>query len=581
MPAIAEFKDTQQLLVQLLTQQGVLDIKKLEALREAQVKDNGSIEHVLIKKELASERDIAQAYADYLALPLFESVGERVDPALGRLLPEKLCRDQLMAPVEIHDEILDVVFVTPREMLIIDEIQLLTGFTVRALIGPLSTVEGVVDFLYSGRSSSVSAGYGGGGEASSFEEADDDDGDSNADVDGEILHLDQPPPPGRDGRIIRLVNQILDQAMRSGASDIHLEPFEDGCKVRLRIDGLLHEITPPPRPLFLPIVSRFKILAKMDIAEKRIPQDGAIALRSGDRRVDLRVNSVPTVYGEKVVMRLLDKGAIPLQLTNLGLDERQANDLIEAIQAPHGLMLVTGPTGSGKSTTLYACLNKLNEPDSNICTVEDPVEYKFNGMNQVQVKAQVGLTFASALRAFLRQDPDIIMVGEVRDQETAQICLKAALTGHFVLSTLHTNDALSAVSRLQDMGLEPFLLAATLRVLQAQRLLRRLCKECREPYDCDEETAIRHGLQTGTVLYRNKGCPNCRGSGYRGRVGIFEVIRIAPLLADAIQVRAPLPDMRRIAQELGMKLLQDSAMDKVRTGMTSLEEALTVTMSEE
>src|ERR1051326_753993 len=580
MAATAEFKDTQQLLVHLLTEQGVLDAKKMEILREAQAKDNSSMEHLLIKKELASERDIAQAYSDYLALPLFESVGDGVDPTLGRLLPEKLCRDQLMAPVEIRGETLDVVFVTPKEMLIIDEIQLLTGFTVRALIAPLSTVEGVVDFLYSGRSSSVSS-FSSGGEVGSFEEADDDDGDTNADVDGEILHLDQPPPPGRDGRIIRLVNQILDQAMRSGASDIHLEPFEDGCKVRLRIDGPLHEITPPPRGLFLPVVSRLKILAKMDIAEKRIPQDGAIALRSGERRVDLRVNTVPTGYGEKVVMRLLDKGALPLHLPNLGLDERQANDLIEAIQMPHGLMLVTGPTGSGKSTTLYACLNKLNEPDSNNCTVEDPVEYKFTGMNQVQVKAQVGLTFASALRAFLRQDPDIIMVGEGRDQETAQICLKAALTGHFVLSTLHTNDALSAVSRLQDMGLEPFLLAATLRVLQAQRLLRRLCKECKESYQCDEETAIRHGLETGMVLYRNKGCPNCRGSGYRGRVGIFEVIRITPMLAEGIQSRAPLPELRRMAQELGMKLLAQSAIDKVRVGQTSLEEALTVTMTEE
>jgi type IV pilus assembly protein PilB len=580
MSTTTEFKDTEQLLVHLLTEQGVLDPKKLEILREAQTKDNASIEHILIKKELANERDIARAYTHYLALPLFESVSEGVDPTLGRLLPEKLCRDQLMAPVEIHGEILDVVFVTPREMLIIDEIQLVTSFTVRPMIAPLSTVEGVVDFLYSGRGASVGTGFS--GEVGTFEAAEEEDSDvTNTDVDEEILHLDQPPPPGRDGRIIRLVNQILDQALRSGASDIHLEPFEEGCKVRLRIDGLLHEIQPPPRPLFLPIVSRFKILAKMDIAEKRVPQDGAIAMRSGDRRVDLRVNTVPTVYGEKVVMRLLDKGAIPLQLTNLGLDERQATDLIEAIQMPHGLMLVTGPTGSGKSTTLYACLNKLNEPDSNICTVEDPVEYKFTGMNQVQVKAQVGLTFASALRAFLRQDPDIIMVGEVRDQETAQICLKAALTGHFVLSTLHTNDALSAVSRLQDMGLEPFLLAATLRVLQAQRLLRRLCKECREPYECDADTARRHSLDPGQLIYRNKGCPNCRGSGYRGRVGIFEVIRITPPLADKIQCRTPLPELRKVAQQEGMKLLSESAMDKVRSGMTSLEEALTVTMSED
>src|SRR5205823_1899067 len=294
---------------------------------------------------------------------------------------------------------------------------------------------------------------------------------------------------------------------------------------------------------------------------------------------DLRVSTVPVVHGEKMVMRLLDKSAIPPQLTGLGLDERQSADLIEALQMPNGLMLVTGPTGSGKSTTLYACLNFLNEPGTNICTVEDPVEYKFKGMNQVQVKAPVGLTFSSALRAFLRQDPDIIMVGEVRDQETAQICLRAALTGHFVLSTIHTNDSLSAVNRLQDMGIEPFLLAATLRVLEAQRLIRRLCKECKQPYDCDAEIARRHGFEVGDTLYRPKGCDACRGTGYRGRLGIFEVVRITTRMADLIHTRTALPQLRRAARAEGMKMLADSALDKVRQGLTSLEEALTTTMS--
>ncbi len=306
--------------------------------------------------------------------------------------------------------------------------------------------------------------------------------------------LDAPPPPGTNGRIVRMVNQILEQALNTGASDIHLEPFEDSCKFRLRIDGQLHELPSPSKAVFIMIVSRFKILAKMDIAEKRIPQDGAIALRTKDKRIDLRVNTVPTVYGEKMVMRILDKAAIPLDLMKLGLDERQATDLIESIQMPHGLALVTGPTGSGKSTTLYSCLNLLNEPKTNICTVEDPVEYKFKGMNQVQVKTQVGLTFSSALRAFLRQDPDVIMVGEVRDQETAEICLRAALTGHFVLSTIHTNDALSAVTRLMDMGIEPFLLSCTLRVLEAQRLVRRLCPHCKEAHECDPVLAKQHNL---------------------------------------------------------------------------------------
>lgn len=578
MSTTADFTTDQPLLVQLLRDKGLLDDHKQAALREAQAKETGPLERVLVKKGLVTERAIAETYAEYLVLPGFELInsGADIDLNLGRLLPEKLCRDQLIAPVAVMDDVLDVAFVTPNEMLIIEEIQLLTGLQVRPFIAPLSVVERLIEVIF------------GAGQATSdfvageeFEEAADEEGDETDDVDQEILHLDQPPPPGRDGRIIRLVNQILEQALRNGASDIHLEPFEDGCKIRFRIDGVLHEIPPPSRALFLPILSRFKILAKMDIAEKRVPQDGAIALRQGDKRVDLRVNTVPTVHGEKMVMRILDKGAIPLQLTGLGFDERQSKDLIESIQMPHGLMLVTGPTGSGKSTTLYACLNLLNEPDTNICTVEDPVEYKFKGMNQVQVKTQVGLTFASALRSFLRQDPDVIMVGEVRDQETAQICLRAALTGHFVLSTIHTNDSLSSVSRLQDMGIEPFLLASTLRVLEAQRLIRRLCKDCKEPYPCDEETARRHGLEPGQIIYRPKGCSTCRGTGYRGRVGIFEVVRITPRMASLIQSRTPLPELRRAAAEQGMKLLPDSAIDKVREGLSSLEEALSVTMSEE
>jgi type IV pilus assembly protein PilB len=565
---------TQPLIVQLLLRKGVLDPQKLETLREAQSRDSGPLEALLVRKGLAGDRDIAEAYAEYLVLPLFEPApgGTPVDRSLSRLLPEKLCRDQLIAPVAVHGETLELAFATPHQMLIVDEVQLLTGLTVCPLIAPRRVVEGLIDTLYAANSGDKDFSS----QAEEFEQVEEEDlaGGIDRDLSDEILHLDQLPPPGRDGRVIRLVNQILEQALRIGASDIHLEPFEESCKVRMRIDGVLHEFPSPPRGLFIPVVSRFKILAKMDIAEKRVPQDGAIALRSGDKRVDLRVNTIPAVHGEKMVMRILDKGTIPTQLTDLGFDERQSTDLTEAMQMPNGLMLVTGPTGSGKSTTLYACLNFLNAPGTNICTVEDPVEYKFKGMNQVQVKGQVGLTFATALRAFLRQDPDVIMVGEVRDAETAQICLRAALTGHFVLSTLHTNDSLSAVSRLQDMGIESFLLAASLRVLEAQRLIRRLCRECRQPYDCDAETARLHGFEPGQPLYRPHGCDNCRGTGYRGRVGIFEVVRVTSGLANLIQLRAPLAQLHRAAREQGMKLLADSALDKVRQGVTSLEEAL-------
>jgi type IV pilus assembly protein PilB len=300
-----------------------------------------------------------------------------------------------------------------------------------------------------------------------------------------------------------------------------------------------------------------------------------------DKRIDVRVNTVPTIYGEKVVLRVLDKSAIPLELSGLGMDERQTRDLLESIRSPHGLMLVTGPTGSGKSTTLYTCLNQLNEPTKNICTVEDPVEYKFMGINQIQVKQQVGLDFASALRAFLRQDPDIVMVGEVRDTETAQICLRAALTGHFVLSTLHTNHALAAIDRLIDMGVEPFLLASTLRVVVAQRLVRQLCTHCREITTCDAETARRSSLEVGEQFYRPRGCKQCRERGYRGRVGVFEVIRINSRLAELIQKRASLADLRRAATEQGMTSLANHALAQVRAGRTSLEEALSLTTSED
>ena len=574
MPNTAELIDQQPLVVQLLLGKEILKPESIKELNEARAKDNGPLESLIVKKGLATDKQIAEAYAEYLMLPLYEPSEEKPDPQLATLLPEKLCRDYLLAPTAVHGEELDVAFATFDNLLMADEIQLITGMSVRSMIAPVTAVEKLLDAMFlSGTASFISPVDD---FPSEGEEAEADD-----QLDDSLLELDQAPPPGPDGRVIRLVNQILEQALRVGASDIHIEPFEDSCAIRLRVDGALRELAPPPRSLYVPIVSRFKILAKMDIAEKRVPQDGAIALKAGAKRVDLRVNTVPTVYGEKMVMRLLDKGAIPLELTGLGFDERQSKDLIESIQMPHGLMLVTGPTGSGKSTTLYACLNLLNKPDTNICTVEDPVEYKFKGINQVQVKAMVGLTFSSALRAFLRQDPDVIMVGEVRDQETAQICLRAALTGHFVLSTIHTNDSLSAVNRLADMGIEPFLLASTLRVLEAQRLIRRLCKECKEPYECEAETAKQYGLEAGQTLYRPKGCDHCRGIGYRGRVGVFEVVRITSRMSNLIQSKTPLPELRAAAREEGMKLLLDSGMDKVREGTTSLEEVLTVAMSSE
>ena len=568
---------SEPLVLETLIRRGKIEASVLDEARQAVSKTNGSHERALIRAGLVEDRTIAEAYVEeFLLTPLDRSLEDApVDRELVELLPEKLCSDRLIVPLCVREDTLDVAFVSPEEMSLVEELQLLTGLRIRLLLAPLFVVEAKLHALFkAGRPDEI------GGKPGDFADAQVEEEDED-DLDDGILMLDAPPPPGSNGRVVRLVNQILEQALHTGASDIHLEPFEDSCKFRLRIDGVLHELPSPSKSVFVMIVSRFKILSKMDIAEKRIPQDGAIALRTKDKRIDLRVNTVPTVYGEKMVMRILDKAAIPLDLMKLGLDERQSKDLVESIQMPHGLALVTGPTGSGKSTTLYSCLNLLNEPKTNICTVEDPVEYKFKGMNQVQVKTQVGLTFSSALRAFLRQDPDVIMVGEVRDQETAEICLRAALTGHFVLSTIHTNDALSAVTRLMDMGVEPFLLSCTLRVLEAQRLVRRLCPHCKEPHECDAALAEQHNLIPGEIFYRPVGCLHCRRVGYKGRVGVFEVVRITPLMAKLIQNRTPLPELREAARSEGMKLLFDSAIDKVRAGLTSLEAALSVAMSGE
>jgi type IV pilus assembly protein PilB len=577
MAILAEDPAVKPLILELLARRNWFEPKRFEELEEAISKARvGSLPEVaLIRGGFISEQEVARIYGEDLFLPVIESnvEVEAVDREAAGLLPEKLCTDRLLCPLTMRDDVLDVAFVSPEQMGLVDELQLISGLRINPMIAPLSVVESRLDELY--RTDRDAKAIGAGSEDFDVNEGDDDNNNEG------ILDLDAVPPSDANGRIVRMVNQILEQALRNRASDIHLEPFEDGCKFRLRIDGVLHELPPPSRSVFIMIISRFKILAKMDIAEKRIPQDGAIALRTGDKRIDLRVNTVPTVHGEKMVMRILDKGAIPLDLTGLGLDQRQVTDLIESIQSPYGLALVTGPTGSGKSTTLYSCLNQLNEPKHNICTVEDPVEYKFKGMNQVQVKSQVGLTFSSALRAFLRQDPDIIMVGEVRDQETAEICLRAALTGHFVLSTIHTNDALSAVTRLQDMGIEPFLLSCALRCLEAQRLVRRLCANCKEPYEVTKELAAQHGLTEGETLYRPKGCLQCRRLGYKGRVGVFEVVRITPKLTSLIQKRTPLDQLRKAAREEGMKMLFDTAMDKVRQGQTSLEAALALTMAEE
>ncbi|MGB7344010.1 MAG: ATPase, T2SS/T4P/T4SS family [Pirellulaceae bacterium] len=566
------------LIIRLLKTSEQLDPERLMDLWNSPKRDDVTIEENVIQHGLADERQIAQAYANHYLMPLFDPPSDSpppVDPSIASVLPSRLCRDHLIAPLNDDGQTLEVAVFAPDSLLLADEIKLLTGRQMRPLFASLSVIERLLAVLYDDGTWSTAVAST---TAASFEEVEETEelDDEESQESGEIVHLDQAPPPGRDGRIIRYVNSIFEQALSTGASDIHIEPYEDTCRVRLRVDGVLAEVAPPPMAMLNAVISRLKVLSKMDIAEKRVPQDGAIGLRSGDHRVDMRVNTCPTVFGEKVVMRVLDKSALPHNLGMLGLDERQYKDLTESIRSPHGLMLVTGPTGSGKSTTLYSCLNALNDHKTNICTVEDPVEFKFSGINQVQTRSKVGLTFADALRSFLRQDPDVIMVGEVRDGETAGICMRAALTGHFVFSTLHTNDALSSVTRLQDMGIEPFLLASTLRLLVAQRLLRRLCVECKEPTQLDAESAERYGVSADTVIFKPSGCAHCRDTGYKGRVAVFEMIRINRTLRDMIQKGATVGEMQQAAVDDGMKLLGQSAMAKVISGDTSLEEAVSL-----
>ncbi|MBI3269892.1 MAG: type II/IV secretion system protein [Planctomycetes bacterium] len=542
-------------------------LPKLPKLRE---KIAGTLEEVLVHGELVEDLELARAYAEYFCVPLIDAqeLGERLraDPLVARRVPELVCRQYFVLAFQQEGASLGVAMVNPGDREAVDQVQLATGCVVSPHAAPLTVVEDMISVAFGERDMVKEIS------STALLEAQPQDEDGEF---GNVVNLSRAAPGGKDGHVVRLVNHILSEAVRIRASDIHMEPFENDVRIRFRVDGSLRELTAPPKATYVPMVSRLKILSKMDIAERRIPQDGAFTIRLGEKRVDLRVSTVPTVYGEKMVLRLLNKDAAPLDLKGLGFTDRQAEDFIEAIESPHGLIFVTGPTGSGKTTTLYAGLKILNQPDVNIMTVEDPVEYRFLGINQIQVKAQVNMTFAGALRAFLRQDPDIIMVGEVRDQETAQICMRAALTGHLVLSTLHTNSALGAVSRLADMGIEPFLLGSAVRLLEAQRLVRRLCMACRRPIKVDATVRAKYGLGPDDVLFGPKGCAECGGNGYRGRVGVYEVLRIGPELGELIQRRAGVAEIATAARKAGIQFLFDDGMEKVRRGLTTVEEILT------
>ncbi len=571
-----------------------LDLNRARVALRSDQRRGDLPEEALIRANLVSEETIARIHAEVLSLPWLclvlrdgephiqemhgtEEVADRgpVSACLhlhdtAAAISEVVCRKRKVAPIALDGEVLDLACLDPSAFHVVEEVQLRTGLVIRPVAATLSLVEKVADLFF--------------GERDMVRELVREVESTALEIRQEevtlpadpriIIDLDGPAPTGRDGDVINLVNLLLRSAVEQGASDIHLEPYEEGVRARFRIDGRLVEVTPPPGPLFVPVISRLKILAKMDIAEKRVPQDGAIALRSGRRRVDLRLSTVPTVFGEKMVIRLLEKESIPDSLDELGFTAEQAAAFMEAARARSGLIFVTGPTGSGKSTSLYCCLKQINDPSKNILTVEDPVEYRFFGLNQINVRSAVGLDFATTLRAFLRQDPDVIMVGEVRDPETAQTCMRAALTGHLVLSTLHTNDAIQVIHRLGEMGVEPYLLGSALRLIEAQRLVRRLCPACKVPARIPPEMAASRGLDPELVYYEAApdGCPRCRGLGYRGRIGLFEVIPIADELAEMISRRAPLVKILEEVRRAGHALLADAARMRMEDGTTSFQE---------
>ena len=556
----------------VLIEDGLLLPSQLDEAITLQKKQGGRLLKILTDHSFVTEQDMVISMGRCLDTPPVNLSKIRVPEAIMDLVPKEMARAYKLAPICKLGNKLFVAMAEPLNVLALDDLRLRTKME----IVPMITTERAVTEALSGvgqASATMDAVLRDAAEAAAAAQT-----AEVVTVKKEDIDLDKMAADSGDAPVVKIVNLILVQAIKEKASDIHIEPFEKEIKLRYRVDGALIEASSPPKALQLPIASRIKILAGLDIAERRLPQDGRFRIRVSGKEVDLRISMLPTVYGEKIVIRLLDKGALSGSIDNMGLDEYTLGIFRSAIDAPHGMILVTGPTGSGKTTTLYTLLSELNNPKYNIVTVEDPVEYQLTGINQVAVKADVGLGFGEALRSILRQDPDIVMIGEIRDNETADIAVKAALTGHQVLSTLHTNDAAGAIARLDDMGIEPFLISSSVILTCAQRLVRRLCPNCREEFAPEPEILAKLNIEDdGTVFYRGAGCSRCKGRGYVGRAAILEVLPVSEAVRRLIIKRASASVIKNQAISEGMKTLRMVGIDKAREGVTSLEEVLGVT----
>ncbi len=560
---------------ELLIKEGLISSAQLEKAVSIQREEGGRLGEILVKTGVVNEDQLVGVLGRQLGIPYFTlgtgMLKPAVDQDLERLIPQDYAMKNFVLPLSRTLRSLTVAMADPLDLVLIDNLKKLTACEINPVIATKSDISKAIEDFY-GKSAmlkeAVEASYDLSAVSASLEEVSTE----------QELSLDKLIARAEEAPVVKLVDLIIRQAIDERASDIHIEPFKERISLRYRIDGKLYEIPPPAKHLHLPIISRIKILSKLDIAEKRLPQDGAFLVKVEDRPIDLRVSTIPTLYGEKVVMRILDRSVVVLDLNSLGFDAEQLQNIRNLITMPYGLVFLTGPTGSGKTTTLYAILNEIKNPSKNIVTIEDPVEYKMEGINQVQIKPDIGLTFATALRSSLRQDPDIMLVGEVRDLETAEICLRSGLTGHLVLSTLHTNDAASAVTRLIDIGIEPYLIAPSLLMVVAQRLLRRLCPDCKEAYEPTPQQLKSVKLKTD-LIYRPKGCAKCNQLGYKGRLCIAEVMVINEQIRTLITQRESFQKIKEEARKTGgMRTLYESAVKKVEDGVTSLEEALAVTL---
>jgi type IV pilus assembly protein PilB len=575
MPPIKTFGER---IADALVEDGLLTPAQIQELLEQQKKDGTRLLKLILEKSYVKEMDMVVSMGRVLNTPPVNLARVGIPREVAELVPREIAENHKVLPVSRLGDRLFLAMADPLNVLALDDVKRITKLEVTPLIASEKAIIDKLNNLETAKSSMEEIISDAAKQAEA--ERDTDDLEVSKEVVEEV-NLDQLAASVEEAPVIKLANLILVQAIKDRASDIHIEPFEKLVRLRYRIDGALADVTPPPKNLQVALASRLKIMSNLDIAERRLPQDGRMRVRVGGRDIDLRVSFLPTVHGEKCVMRILDKGNLSASMDKLGIDADTFLRFKAAVDAPHGLILVTGPTGSGKTTTLYSALNELNNPEFNIITVEDPVEFQIPGINQVPTKKEIGLTFANALRSILRQDPDIIMIGEIRDEETAEIAVEAALTGHQVLSTMHCNDAPGAIARLDDMGIAPFLISSSVILSAAQRLVRRICPACKEPVTYPskmyQDLDIDPNFFVGATLFRGRGCDRCKNTGYSGRLAILEAMTITDEIRKLIIARSSAPEIGKVAFSQGMKTLRIVALEKARQGLTTLEQVLLVT----